>query len=329
MSALLTIPKPLQSFFALFPLHTYPPIPTLSHVPSHTPTSATIWVHPPHPASQHSLLSSDVECLKWQAFLALRGLKSIRVRFDVKSDGGVDGRLPCLHVPTPLVDPSVPIKEKNGDEWSARVGEVLPAHLIPEWVDKTLATEATEGQVEEKLLEGYKDIEAKDESRAWVALLEGTVHSALLTLTPPPLLSLLSLAPQRNPPSHSTLITPPPPPFTGFSSLLPPYGTKVSIEDIETKYIDAIGALSERLAGDRWFLGSQNPTPLDALLFAYLHTILNTPIPPPSSSPLSSSSPKARAKSAVLRIQITRRVNLVAWEKRVRALVSAAFVPAE
>lgn len=47
-------------------------------------------------------------------------------------------------------------------------------------------------------------------------------------------------------------------------------------------------------------------TPLDALIFAYLHTVLHT-------------------ANHIVRIEVTRRVNLVAWELRVRGLVSAAF----
>jgi metaxin len=54
-----------------------------------------------------------------------------------------------------------------------------------------------------------------------------------------------------------------------------------------------------------WFLGSSHPTPLDALVFAYLHCILHT--------------------SDTIRIEVTRRVNLVAWEWRVRCLVREAF----
>jgi hypothetical protein len=53
------------------------------------------------------------------------------------------------------------------------------------------------------------------------------------------------------------------------------------------------------------FLNSQ-PTPLDALVFAYLHCILHS--------------------SDTIRIEVTRRVNLVAWEFRVRCLVREGFV---
>ena len=47
------------------------------------------------------------------------------------------------------------------------------------------------------------------------------------------------------------------------------------------------------------------PTPLDALAFAYLYFILNS--------------------DDNTRIEVSRRVNLVAWEKRVRDIVNAAF----
>jgi len=48
------------------------------------------------------------------------------------------------------------------------------------------------------------------------------------------------------------------------------------------------------------------PTPLDALAFAYLHCILHS--------------------SDTIRIEVTRRVNLVAWEWRVRCLVRECFI---
>ena len=52
-------------------------------------------------------------------------------------------------------------------------------------------------------------------------------------------------------------------------------------------------------------LSFSEPTPLDALAFAYLHCILHA--------------------SNVLRIEVTRRVNLVAWEGRVRCFVRERF----
>ena len=53
-------------------------------------------------------------------------------------------------------------------------GELLAPHLIPGWVD------ARVGRVDS--VEGYADLAAKDESRAWVALMEGPVHAALVRL---------------------------------------------------------------------------------------------------------------------------------------------------
>jgi metaxin len=176
-SSIFSLPDPLRNFLSRFPLHTYPPISS----PYHTSrvTQSTLWIHPPrsllHIASkqaQHStedVLSSDVECLKWQAYLALRNLSQrIAVRWDVSPDGGIDGRLPNLHVP---IDPDS--KGLEAGIKDDREGDLLAAHLIPEWVDGKFGDVGP--------LEGYADETAKDESRAWVALLEGNVHAALVS----------------------------------------------------------------------------------------------------------------------------------------------------
>ena len=89
-------------------------------------------------------------------------------------DGAVDGRLPNLQIPFPEESRKgnttragpVGVKEK---------GKVLAAKMIPGWVDTEL--DVVSGDDE---LEGYKDVMARDESRAWVALLEGAVHAALV-----------------------------------------------------------------------------------------------------------------------------------------------------
>ena len=57
------------------------------------------------------------------------------------------------------------------------------------------------------------------------------------------------------------------------------------------------------------FERNSGPTALDALLFAYLHVLLH---------------PTTKDADA-LRFEVTRRVNLVAWERRVRSDVQAAF----
>ncbi|KAK2466749.1 hypothetical protein APHAL10511_001007 [Amanita phalloides] len=202
---------------------------------------------------------------------------------------------------------------------SRQEGQLLAARLIPSWAD------SQRGPVD-PILEGYRDQPARDESRAWVSLLEGTVHAALLLSRPQtsffenflslsitPSLSFTwssetpSSAPGSTPsPSLQTLITPPPPPATGIASVIPPSGIRVSSIALMTQYREAISALSERLGTDRWFLGSSQATPLDALAFAYLHCILDS-------------------ADDSIRIEVSRRVNLVAWEKRVRDMVNAAF----
>jgi len=179
-------------------------------------------------------------------------------------------------------------------------GTLLPAQLIPTWADETLVEL-------ERPLEGYKDQAALDESRAWVSLLEGDVHAALLIAQPSPsyFMSLVTF-PQAPFRPLEAIVLPPPPPLSGLTSLIRPYGTRVDPKHIETKYREAISAIADRLGTDKWFLGSTDPTPLDALIFAYLHSVLHT-------------------ANHIVRIEVTRRVNLVAWELRVRGLVSAAF----
>ena len=107
--------------------------------------------------------SEDVECLKWQAYLALRGLTDIAVRWDVQPEGALEGRLPNLRVPMKEVEPKI---QDDGE------GDLLPAHMIKEWVDNKVGELAQ--------LEGFVDEAARDESRAWIKLLEGDIHAALV-----------------------------------------------------------------------------------------------------------------------------------------------------
>ncbi|PCH37765.1 hypothetical protein WOLCODRAFT_95793 [Wolfiporia cocos MD-104 SS10] len=284
-TTVLSVPKPLRQFFALFPLYTHAPVP--SPYTAGAITNATLWVYSPKNENSEleDLLSSDVECLKWQAYLALRGLSDIYVRWDVKQDGAIDGRLPNLHVPS-----------KDGEPG----GELLAVHSIPDWVDGTLGDGPGD-------LEGYVNEVARDESRAWVSLMEGNVHAALTLSQPAPSLlhNLLMPFPAKHRPLE-TMLNPPPAPLTGISSLLPAYGAHVDRNAVALQYREAIASLSERLGTDKWFLGSAEPTALDALVFAYLHCILHS-------------------RDNLIRQEVSRRVNLVAWEHRVQAQVRAAF----
>ncbi|KAH7889570.1 hypothetical protein F5I97DRAFT_1801463 [Phlebopus sp. FC_14] len=285
MTMALTLPPPLQKFFSLFPLHTYTPVPAPVRFPLARPT---LWIAPPRSSSSlerdpgSHLLSADVECLKWQAYIALRGLTDIAVRWDISPQGGLDGRLPTLHVPA------------AGD-----VNHLVAPHNIPAWVDGRVTDPVDE-------LEGYKDDKARDESHAWISLLEGVVHAALVLSQPTPtLFSSLFKPDDKKARSIEASLNPPPAPLTGYSSLFPSFGTNITLSAIQGRYADAISSLSERLGTDRWFLGSKEPTALDALVFAYLHCIF--------------------CSQDAIRIEVARRANLVAWERRVRTQVQAAF----
>ncbi|KAH9483894.1 hypothetical protein JR316_0003372 [Psilocybe cubensis] len=299
MAPFFSVPPSIVAFNAHFPLKTYPPIKSSNKVHIDAPT---LWIHPPRSTSQpiDNLLSSDVECLKWQAYLALRNLRNVKLRWDISPDGSIDGALPNLHVP---ISDALSIAQKpttNG----AEDGELLAAHSIPSWVDAKLGVDSSSDP-----LEGYKDSAARVESRAWVSLLEGVVHAALLTSTPTPSYIHSLLFPKPMPPISESLqkiLSPPPAPLTGLCSLIPPSGARINTSAILSQYKDAIASLSDRLGTDNWFLSSQEPTPLDALAFAYLHSILHS--------------------SDIVRIEVTRRVNLVAWEWKVRRIVREAFV---
>lgn len=313
MTSVIPIPPPLKAFFAHFPLYTHPAIQTRER--QNYSKSPTLWIHPPFDPSSN-FLSSDIECLKWQAYIALRGLSNILVRWDIPPDAGIDGHLPNLCT----------YSESMGDY------ELLDRKMIPGWVDTQVSVEG---------LDGFNDEEAKLESEAWISLLEGTVHAAVVRRTccvsqcvlttlqilaqpPKPLLSKLT-SPSFQTPAHSlsALFAQPLAPFSGLSSILPPSGTQVDVSGVYAEYKNAVVALSDRLGEDRWFLGSRlvclsfafghnltyssKPTALDALVFAYLHSILSS--------------------SHQIRLEVTRRANLAAWHYRVLHIIKPCFVP--
>ncbi|KAJ7582984.1 hypothetical protein C8J56DRAFT_1005856 [Mycena floridula] len=284
------VPKAVQNFFSLFPLKYHPAIehkrPAL--------TGPILWIWSP----SDGLLSSDVECLKWQAYIAFRGLTNIQVRHDIDAQGAIDGRLPNLQVPlTDSAKAAVPatVKISDGDS------ELFPAAYIPAWADLKLNHSLDP-------LEGYRDEAARDESRAWISLLEGNVHAALISAEPSASI-VMTLFSFEGVTSKSqqlvSILTPPLPSSTGLTSLMMPlWGTRISSEAIHSRYQEAVGALSDRLGNNKWFLGSQAATALDALLFAYIHCLL---------------------KSTAAK-EVTQRVNLVAWERRIRSIVNEAFI---
>ena len=157
MTSVIPIPPPLKAFFALFPLYTHPAIRTRER--ENCSKSPTLWIHPPFDPSSN-LLSSDIECLKWQAYISLRGLPSIAVRWDLPPSAGIDGHLPNLCT----------YSEAAADY------ELLDSKLIPGWVDTQVPVDG---------LDGFNDDEAKLESEAWISLLEGTVHAAVVRRTYP------------------------------------------------------------------------------------------------------------------------------------------------
>jgi metaxin len=108
-----------------------------------------------------------VRCLAWQAHVALRELPRVRARWDVAPAGALGGRLPNLHVAAAAVP------ETGSGSTKAGSSQLLPPDEISAWLD------AQVGALGE--YDGYADERAREESKAWVALLEGPVRAALVS----------------------------------------------------------------------------------------------------------------------------------------------------
>jgi len=250
----LSVPPSVQRLFSIFPLLGVP-----EQCASTTPSSPTLWIRPP--ASKSLNQSQDIVCLKWQAYLVLRGIRNVRLRWDISDDGAIHGRLPSLHLP-------------NGD--------LLGARQIPTWADSVHGSSID-------VLEGFRTIELKNESRAWASLLDSSVQAAL---------------PQCSD-DLPHLFQPPLPPLSGISNPLPPFGIHVPSSSILLQFRQAIESIAERLGTDEWFLGSSSPTFIDALLYAYLHCALQGP--------------------EYLSHEVLKNANLVNWENKVSSTIESAY----
>ncbi|KAG8777610.1 hypothetical protein FRC12_000297 [Ceratobasidium sp. 428] len=346
MTTHIPVPTPIKHFFSLFPLYRYP-----DNLPPQTPLTtargATLLIAPPHrahlssddPLSVHpsgSHLSADVESLRWQAYLALRGIKDVRVSWAA----GVEGGVPKLVLPpgakrplgvdvvslveslesegTDLPEKESGVVREKDEKVETRMSthrEVLDAARIPAWADEVQGRGVD-------ALEGYVDATTRDESRAWTVLVEGcpfpqtvlhltdksAIDLKLLSIPTPSLFTSL-FKPQASPITLQTTLSPPPPPLTGLSTPLPLPQTPIRVASagLRIEFREAMRSLSGRLGGDEWFLGSHEPTALDALVFAHLHCLLQA--------------------SDEVRREVTQRSNLVAWHRRVKVIVEDGLLP--
>ncbi|KAG8829815.1 hypothetical protein FRC17_005987 [Serendipita sp. 399] len=318
------VPMPtfLQRFYSLFPLHVYEgPLPfptdafsslvegtkdsektwdTLQEYPSDDMNASPIlFIHKPTEPSK-SLLSSDIECVKWQAFLALR-TGSIRVSWDLAPEGALGGKLPNLYLPSP--------RRQEGTKQASHfnvTGELLESRRIASWINGEMGQRTQKERHradwgEDRMLEGYKNAEARDESRAWITLLETDVDAVIrANVTQPSVLSKIISFPPPTYLERPLLART----YTGISSIISPFGSVVIMGPILERYKDAMEALSTCLGTSKWFLDSSQPTTLDAVAFAYVYSAAQHP-------------------QQEIRQEVNRWVNLVAWEKRIRENIEA------
>jgi metaxin len=275
------MPAALQKFYSFFPLHVYEqeleqPASSFNFSRSSSENSGNeaegyevediasnpiLFIQRPlNP--EHSLLSSDVECVKWQAYLALRGIPGgIKIHWELASEGALDGRLPNLYLPPPN---RLLRKEKEGQLGTARIkGELLESRRIPSWVDGE-TSKFSKREDEDRNLEGYQDEEARDESKAWVTLLEGDIRAALRAFEEiPSIIKRITSFPRPEVSERPLLSVT----FTGLSSMIPPWGSQVAKEPIFERYKEGIAALSVRLGNDKWFLGSRYELRSELIIF--------------------------------------------------------------
>lgn len=260
------MPGPLKKFYSLFPLYIYPhteiPPPPAFRTPKGLneddedgykvkaiAAHPTLFILPPKDASK-SLLSSDIECIKWQAYLALREIHGgLRLSWSLASEGALDGQLPNLYLPPPqqLLNKYPPGSNKEIK------GELLESKRITSWIDGELGKTTTDDDVS-GILEGYRSEEARDESKAWLSLLEGDIDAAFVITSP--VLPILTRLTTFNSPTHvqTPVLSSP---LTGVSSMIPPLGKRVLHTPIMERYAEGMAALSTRLRHDKWFLGSK------------------------------------------------------------------------
>ena len=173
------------------------------------------------------------------------------MRWDLPPCAGIDGHLPNL---------------ARAYSESAADCELLDSKRIPGWIDAQVSVDG---------LDGFDDEETKLESDAWISLLEGTVHSAVVRktrhvsqspwllhrfgTTPEVLAQKTHLPPSFLPSIHSlsVIFAQPPAPSSGLSSILSPSRIQVDVSGVFAECWDAAKAL-ERPWEDRWFLRSRS-----------------------------------------------------------------------
>lgn len=246
------VPAPVKKFFATFPLQTYPAI--QPRTTKSTTTIPTLYAY--GPGWLDGWASFDIECLKWQAFL-----RFATVDFDVKycnePTASPSGQLPFLLIPS--------------TDSSAKVG---PKCLAGPDISKY----AQEHGDDASLLEN-SDIA---DSKAFIALAETQLHSAVI---------FHLWADQEN-----------------FQRIVEKYGAihihneylrRVVMEErrravLEKTFVrngtlnreqvyagakEALAALKSQLESSDtdYFFSSSKPTVLDAIVFAYVQTIITFP----------------------------------------------------
>ncbi|GAA5975657.1 hypothetical protein JCM5350_002682 [Sporobolomyces pararoseus] len=275
----LTIPSPLTPLYSYFPLLLISdPDSTSTSYTTPAPSLPTLWALGPPPSSSSGVVESlDPLCRKSQAFLRFKQIK-FSTKWVQDGSGAPGGSLPSLHLQNgDLID------SKRVDQWIQVTNKKQSSTSTSSSEEKSRETTTTTTTTAE---EDAGIVVVDPIVQAYTSLVETSLLPAVISaiyLIP----SKLSVTPQRTLPFLSDLVDKI---FfnvsrreerinqvkqmrgggkAGKSSVL-------DLEETEREAVECLEALEEKYkeqGGDKWFLGNNSPTQLDALIYSLLSII--------------------------------------------------------
>ncbi|GAA5909446.1 uncharacterized protein JCM6883_003947 [Sporobolomyces salmoneus] len=283
-----TVPSPLAPLYAYFPLL------IVSNDDSTTPAPSkpTLWVLGPPPTGHQESL--DPVCRQAQAFARFSGM-DCQPRYLSDGLGAPGGTLPSLHLPQ---------------------GDLIETERVVEWIEKN--SRSSDGGATTKQSQEEKEDSTERPIDPVVQAYTSLVETTLL----PAVVAALYLLPSSAAPSVTPTTSLP-----WLSNLAAKWlgigqkqekisqvkklrggkvgkNTVLDLEEVEREAVEALEALEEKFEGqkkdERWFLGANSPTQLDASVYSLLSIISVLP---------------AKGDSGILRTTLERCPNLSRWYK--------------
>ncbi|SPO39849.1 uncharacterized protein PSFLO_05330 [Pseudozyma flocculosa] len=306
------------------------------------------------PPSQHASTSketlgwtsSDPTCLRWQLQLLFRGVDFDVEFIDPSQSWGPGGQLPFLHLPPAFQPPSTNASSSSRSWLGAKRGAVVPSLLtaaaLPHFLDNHFPLWRPELGEKADANPLWKDKATELESRTWINLLSGRVMAGVLqtTFLDDQLRRISALNPKaRSQPTsrlpgwevgflgwvgaHSMGAGAGQDAATGDGEDSLRYAAPVvdenKVVDDAVKGIEALGLRTQadlEGAEGAWMLGASQPTELDALTFAIVHSVMSLSATPAFANASATTDDDRRALLR-LKAAIEGKPWLVGWSRRV------------